>query len=105
MQAHEGRGVGPGGLFLERHCPLCRRMKDAGVDLVDCSSNGIVPLCRRMKDAGVDLVDCSSGGIVPGIQYPSSPGYQVKIAEEVRAGAGACRDSRLSGWHDCTTSL
>jgi 2,4-dienoyl-CoA reductase-like NADH-dependent reductase (Old Yellow Enzyme family) len=33
---------------------------------------------------GVDLIDCSSGGIVPGVKIPVGPGYQVEIAERIR---------------------
>jgi len=44
---------------------------------------------RILKDHGVDLVDCSSGGVV-NVRPKASPGYQVAFAEEVR------RDSGLS---------
>lgn len=47
-----------------------------------------VALAGRLKDAGVDLVDCSSGGIVPGIKVPASPGYQVPFAERIRRHTG-----------------
>jgi len=48
-----------------------------------------VELARRVKAAGVDLVDCSSGGIDPQRQrIPVGPGYQVPGAAAVRAGAG-----------------
>ena len=36
-----------------------------------------------MKDAGVDLVDCSSGGNVLA-KIPLKPGYQVEFAEKIR---------------------
>jgi 2,4-dienoyl-CoA reductase-like NADH-dependent reductase (Old Yellow Enzyme family) len=41
-----------------------------------------------LKTEGVDLVDCSSGGVVPGAKIPTGPGYQVKFAEQVRREAG-----------------
>jgi 2,4-dienoyl-CoA reductase-like NADH-dependent reductase (Old Yellow Enzyme family) len=47
-----------------------------------------VRLARLLEDRGVDLVDCSSGGVVPGVSIPVGPGYQVHLAERVRAGAG-----------------
>ncbi len=47
-----------------------------------------VELARRLKTEGVDLIDCSSGGNVPDAKPPVGPGYQVPIAEAVRAGAG-----------------
>ena len=43
-----------------------------------------VELARRMKDSGVDIVDCSGGGTVPGAQIPLGPGYMVPFAERVR---------------------
>ncbi|HEX8687314.1 MAG TPA: hypothetical protein VF654_12475, partial [Pyrinomonadaceae bacterium] len=36
---------------------------------------------------GVDLIDCSSGGLVPGVRIPVGPGYQVPFAAAVRRGA------------------
>lgn len=42
---------------------------------------------RILKDHGVDLVDCSSGGVV-NVRPKASPGYQVPFAEEVRRSSG-----------------
>ena len=47
-----------------------------------------VELSRRLKAAGVDLIDCSSGGAVPGVKIPVGPGYQVPLAERIRREAG-----------------
>ncbi len=47
-----------------------------------------VELCRRLRDRGVDLVDCSSGGNVAGAKVPVGPGYQVPFAERIRREAG-----------------
>ncbi len=43
-----------------------------------------VALAQRLKSVGVDLVDCSSGGIVPHAQIPMGPGYQTEFAERIR---------------------
>ncbi len=43
-----------------------------------------VRLAGIVKDKGVDLVDCSSGGIVPHVKIPAKPNYQVPFAEAVR---------------------
>jgi 2,4-dienoyl-CoA reductase-like NADH-dependent reductase (Old Yellow Enzyme family) len=43
-----------------------------------------VTFCRAMRRLGVDLVDCSSGGLVPQQQVPVGPGYQVPFAERIR---------------------
>ena len=47
-----------------------------------------VELGRRLKATGVDLVDCSSGGMVPWAKVEVGPGYQVPFAEAVKRGAG-----------------
>ena len=46
-----------------------------------------VALALLLKAEGVDLIDCSSGGLVPGASIPVGPGYQVPFARQVRAGA------------------
>ena len=43
-----------------------------------------VELSRRLAQEGVDLVDCSSGGLVPGAKIPVGPGYQTRFAETIR---------------------
>lgn len=47
-----------------------------------------VDLAKRLKQTGVDLIDCSSGGNVATATVPVGPGYQVRFAQAVRAGAG-----------------
>jgi len=47
-----------------------------------------VALAAHLRDAGVDLVDCSSGGAVPGTRIETGPGYQVPFAARIRAEAG-----------------
>lgn len=47
-----------------------------------------VELAHRLKEAGIDLIDCSSGGAVPQAKIPSTPGYQVPFAERIRREAG-----------------
>jgi len=47
-----------------------------------------VVLARALRAAGVDLVDCSSGGLVPHAKVPLAPGYQVPFAEAIRARTG-----------------
>ncbi len=43
-----------------------------------------VSLAKILKDHGVDLVDCSSGGLIPGVKIPAEPGYQVPFAAQIR---------------------
>ena len=47
-----------------------------------------IALARLLAERGVDLVDCSTGGLVPGVTIPVGPGYQVEFADRVRADAG-----------------
>jgi len=46
-----------------------------------------IELSRRLKAAGVDLIDFSSGALVPGVKYPDGPSWQVPLAEAIRKGA------------------
>jgi 2,4-dienoyl-CoA reductase-like NADH-dependent reductase (Old Yellow Enzyme family) len=41
-------------------------------------------LARQLALRGVEVVDCSSGGTVPEQNVPTSPGYQVPLAAQVR---------------------
>jgi 2,4-dienoyl-CoA reductase-like NADH-dependent reductase (Old Yellow Enzyme family) len=47
-----------------------------------------VALARMAKPLGVDLIDCSSGGMVPAAKIPLGPGYQTAFAERIRREAG-----------------
>lgn len=47
-----------------------------------------VELARKLRQLGVDLVDCSSGGNVADAKIPMAPGYQVQFAERIRRDAG-----------------
>ena len=47
-----------------------------------------VELARRLRDRGVDLIDCSSGGNVATATIPLGPGYQVPFAERIRREVG-----------------
>ena len=52
---------------------------DGGWDIDEC-----VELCKRVKDEGVDMIDCSSGGNSPDQTLRPSPGYQVDFADRIR---------------------
>jgi 2,4-dienoyl-CoA reductase-like NADH-dependent reductase (Old Yellow Enzyme family) len=43
-----------------------------------------IDLARRLKVLGVDLIDCSSGGLLPHVRIPVGPGFQVSFAEQIR---------------------
>jgi 2,4-dienoyl-CoA reductase-like NADH-dependent reductase (Old Yellow Enzyme family) len=70
------------------HLPLSVRISatdwvEGGWDLEQS-----IELARLLTPIGVDLVDCSSGGIVPGVSIPAEPGYQVPFAARIRAESG-----------------
>jgi 2,4-dienoyl-CoA reductase-like NADH-dependent reductase (Old Yellow Enzyme family) len=50
--------------------------------------NEAVQLAAILKKNGVDLIDCSSGGLVPYQKIPLGPGYQAPLAERIRKEAG-----------------
>ncbi|MEJ2618536.1 MAG: NADH:flavin oxidoreductase/NADH oxidase, partial [Ignavibacteriaceae bacterium] len=43
-----------------------------------------VKLAEWLKDAGADLIDCSSGGNVAKSEIPLGPGYQVPFSDEIK---------------------
>lgn len=47
-----------------------------------------IQFARWLREAGIDLVDCSSGGLVPGANIPAGPGYQAGFAAAIRREAG-----------------
>jgi 2,4-dienoyl-CoA reductase-like NADH-dependent reductase (Old Yellow Enzyme family) len=47
-----------------------------------------IVLAQRLRQLGVDLVDCSSGGLVPTAKVPAAPGYQIPFAATIRREAG-----------------
>lgn len=42
---------------------------------------------KKIKEQGIDLIDCSSGGLLP-VMIDVYPGYQVKYAEKIREKTG-----------------
>lgn len=47
-----------------------------------------IQLSHILKRNGVDLIDCSSGGIVSYAKIPVAPGYQVPFAERIKKETG-----------------
>lgn len=45
-------------------------------------------LCGELKSLGVDLIDCSSGGMVADAVIPAGPGFQTPFAERIRQELG-----------------
>jgi len=61
----------------------CTDWADGGWTIADS-----VKVMRILREAGVDLADCSSGGIIPGVHIPLEPGYQVQFSERIRKETG-----------------
>jgi 2,4-dienoyl-CoA reductase-like NADH-dependent reductase (Old Yellow Enzyme family) len=68
--------------------PLAVRL--SGTDWVDegWDVEQSAELAKLLGARGVDLIDCSSGGIVPGVRIPVGPGYQVALSQQIRAASG-----------------
>ncbi len=69
-------------------CPLFVRLSvtdwiPGGWDL-----ESSIVFTRALGARGVDLVDCSSGGILPSASIPVGPGYQTRFAEVIRRETG-----------------
>lgn len=47
-----------------------------------------VKLAAMLKEREVDVIDCSSGGLVPNVKIPVGPAYQVSYSQGVRTGSG-----------------
>jgi 2,4-dienoyl-CoA reductase-like NADH-dependent reductase (Old Yellow Enzyme family) len=76
------RGVWP------EHLPLFVRISATDWAEGGWTLNESVELAALLKQMGVDLIDCSSGGLVPYASIPVGPGYQVPFAERIRREAG-----------------
>ncbi|WP_306590226.1 NADH:flavin oxidoreductase/NADH oxidase [Geothrix sp. 21YS21S-4] len=70
------------------HLPLFARISATDWAEGGWNLDQSVELARVLKALGVDLVDCSTGGLVPRTEIPLGPGYQVPFAARIRAEAG-----------------
>ena len=74
--------------FFPEHLPVFVRISasdwmEGGWDLGQS-----MELCRRLKALGIDLVDCSSGGLVPEAAPPFGPGFQTPFSGAIRQEVG-----------------
>ena len=76
-----------------QHLPVLVRISatdwvDGGWDLAQS-----LKLCQHLKALGIDMIDCSSAGLVPDAIIPAGPGFQApfsaKIREELDMATGA----------------
>ncbi|HWB93998.1 MAG TPA: NADH:flavin oxidoreductase/NADH oxidase [Puia sp.] len=52
------------------------------------SPEDAIRLAGTLKGKEVDLIDCSSGGLVPYQKIPVGPGYQVSFSQQIREATG-----------------
>lgn len=67
--------------------PLFVRLSANEYDEKGNSLEQFIEYSRKMKEQGIDLIDCSSGGVVPA-NIEIFPGYQVNLADQIRSQAG-----------------
>lgn len=65
--------------------PLIVRLSVDDVAEGGLTASDSAELAKRLAQEGVDLIDCSSGGLVAGAEYTATPGYQVPGSITVRA--------------------
>jgi 2,4-dienoyl-CoA reductase-like NADH-dependent reductase (Old Yellow Enzyme family) len=70
------------------HLPLLVRISTTDWAEGGWNADESVELARELLRHGVDLVDCSSGGMVPNAKIPAGPGFQVQFADRIRREAG-----------------
>lgn len=56
---------------------------DGGWDL-----HQTIQFCQELKKIGIDLIDCSTGGLVSDAKIPTGPGFQVPFAEAIKKETG-----------------
>ena len=61
----------------------CTDYAEQGWDLASS-----ILLAKELKQLGIDLIDCSSGGLVPNVHIPLAPGYQVPFSKKIRSETG-----------------
>jgi 2,4-dienoyl-CoA reductase-like NADH-dependent reductase (Old Yellow Enzyme family) len=71
-----------------QHLPLSVRLSCTDWAEGGWTAEDSVALSRHLRAEGVDIVDCSSGGLVSSQRIPLGPGYQVPFSKQIRAEAG-----------------
>lgn len=70
------------------HLPLWVRISATDWAEGGWNETEAVQLSAILKESGVDLIDCSSGGLLPHVKIPVGPGYQVPFAEKIKKETG-----------------
>jgi 2,4-dienoyl-CoA reductase-like NADH-dependent reductase (Old Yellow Enzyme family) len=70
--------------ILSDHLPLFVRISSTDWKENGWTLDDSVKLAEQLRGVGVDLVDCSSGGVVPDAKINIGPAYQAPFAERIR---------------------
>ena len=73
---------------IPEHLPLFIRISSTDWKKGGWDVDQAVELAKQLKPLGVDLVDCSSAGLVQDQEIVAGPGFQVPFAERIRREAG-----------------
>jgi len=73
---------------MPEHLPLFIRISSTDWKKGGWDVDQAVELAKQLKPLGVDLVDCSSAGLVQDQEIVAGPGFQVPFAERIRCEAG-----------------
>lgn len=74
--------------IIGENLPLFVRLSAIDWDPNSWTIEDSVALSKLLKAEGVDLIDCSSGGLVHPSAIQTGPGYQVPFANQIRREAG-----------------
>ncbi len=69
---------------MPEHLPLFIRISATDWKKGGWDADQTVELAKQLKPLGVDLVDCSSAGLVQDQEIVAAPGFQVPFAERIR---------------------
>jgi 2,4-dienoyl-CoA reductase-like NADH-dependent reductase (Old Yellow Enzyme family) len=68
--------------------PLFVRISASDWDQQGWTIEDSIELAKILKNKQVDLIDCSSGGLLPSVKIPVGPLYQTGFAERIKKEAG-----------------
>lgn len=68
--------------------PLFVRISAADYHPDGLTVENYIEYAKEMKKQGVDLIDCSTGGLIPAATIDIFPGYQVQYADKIKNNAG-----------------
>jgi len=68
--------------------PLFVRISSTDWSETGWNADDSVKLAAILQEKGVDVIDCSSGGLVGNVKIPVGPGYQVPFAAKIKKKTG-----------------